>query len=51
MRKTIVFLDYRGILNKRGSASLHYFVYYSKVDLGEKEDVLNGFRETEGAVL
>ena len=51
MRKIIVFLNYRGILNKRGSVSLHYFVYYSKVNLGEKEDVLNSFRKTEGAVL
>ena len=51
MRKIIVFLDYRGILNKRGSASLYYFVYYSKVDLGKKEDVLNGFRKTESVVL
>jgi len=51
VRKTIVFLDHRGILDERGSASPHYFVYHSKVDPGEKEDVLNGFRETEGAVL
>ena len=51
MRKIIVFLDYREILNKRGSASLYYFVYYSKINLGKKEDVLNSFRKTKSAVL
>jgi len=51
VRKTIVFLDHKGILDERGSASPHYFVYHSKVDQSEKEDVLNGFRDTDGAVL